>query len=214
MLNLDFAKCKTLKDTLQKAEVIATELILHYKIESYKNTLHTIEALEFYLVIPQILEDDVGTGGASHKRIEQLTSSCFYVHTKSKGENWSLPIFNRHGIDITCGDARKNIYGGILLRHLGGKNHSDGSGKALRVLLRGDAGHKKISRDSSEFGWSEKEKKILCELNGKNIFENDVGIKLVRSDRHDIDKIKIVAAKRVGIEKTKFAELKLRFLVS
>ncbi|AGH95091.1 hypothetical protein [Pseudobdellovibrio exovorus] len=212
---LSFSHVRTHQEALVHARTIAEELLLNWKIKSACGSLHTFEGLEFYLSIPHVLEDDVDNAGASHKRKEQLTSSRFYVHTKSKGDRWSLPIFNRHGVDITCGNPDLGIYAGILIRHIGGKNHQDGSGRALRVLLRGDIGFLPISRKKTpqNFGWSEKEKMILQELNGADIFRNSTGIELVPSSR-DFTDLKIIAKKRIGIEKTKYANELLRFCTS
>lgn len=212
---LNFSHVKTHQEVLAHARKISEELLLNWKIKSLTGSLHTFEGLEFYLTIPHVLEDDVDNKGASHKRKEQLTSARFYVHTKSKGDRWSLPIFNRHGVDITCGNSDLGIYAGILIRHLGGKNHRDGSGRALRVLLRGDDGFLPITRKKApqHFGWSETEKEILQKLNGAHIFNNATGIALIRSARDSSD-LKIVEKKRVGIDKTKYADELLRFCVS
>lgn len=131
---LDFSHVKNVTQLREHAAQIAVEIMQNWELVSF-NQSRRILALEFYLIIPGIFEDDsttlvAGKKGAAHKRFEQL--SCghfhFHFHTKSKGEKWSPPIFNRHGVDITCGTKEKGIYGGILLRHLSGENCQDGSG--------------------------------------------------------------------------------------
>ncbi|MBK7962454.1 MAG: hypothetical protein IPK04_15460 [Bdellovibrionales bacterium] len=211
---LDFSKVQNVNDVLVQAQEIASELLLNWQIRSSKKTLHSIEAVEFYLIIPGIFEDDANAQpkGATHRRPEQLSQGRFYVHTKSKA-GWSLPIFNRHGIDITCGNGAIGIYGGILLRHLGGHGNKDGSGRALRVLLRGEDGHRTISQGSNEAAWSDEEREILKKLNQADIFENELGIELVFSSRPIDKKAQILSGKRIGVDKTRFANVNLRFFI-
>src|SRR6056297_1542429 len=148
---LSFSDCKNEDDVLKKSSAIANELIKNWKIVT-KNGERRLWGLEFYLFIPGVFEDE-----AAHCRKEQLNSGTFYFHTKSKDpKDWTPPIFNRHGVDITCGNGEK-IYGGILLRHLGGEGHRDGSGLALRSLVRGDKGFNPIKRGAPESKWSEEE---------------------------------------------------------
>ncbi len=211
---LDFSNVKNENDVLARAQKVASELLLNWQIRSSKKTLHSIEAVEFYLIIPGKFEDDANAQpkGATHRRPEQLSKGKFYVHTKSKA-GWSLPIFNRHGIDITCGNGALGIYGGILLRHLGGHGNKDGSGRALRVLLRGEAGHRSIPQGSKEAAWSDEEREILKKLNQADIFDNELGIELVFSPRPNDKKVQISSGKRIGVDKTRFANVNLRFFL-
>lgn len=219
---LDFSQVQNEGDVFEQAQKIAEELLLNWQIKSNERSLFSIEAIEFYLIIPDVFEDDANAQpkGATHGRPEQLSQGKFYVHTKSK-KGWTLPTFNRHGIDITCGKETRGsddktkgrIYGGILLRHIGGQDHKDGSGRALRVLLRGEAGHKTIAHESDEHGWSDEEKEILEKLNQSDIFENDLGIELVYSPRPKEERVQIVSGRRIGIEETRFADAKLRFFL-
>ncbi len=204
---LSFSHCKDISAILAHSYLIAEELMNNWKIVSKKGE-RRFWGLEFYLHIPGIFEDD-----ATHKRIEQLNSGTFYFHSKSKGycadtgkPNWTYPIFNRHGVDITCGD-QQHIYGGILLRHLGGEGHRDGSGLALRSLMRGDAGFKPIKRGSPEHGWSGEEKAIFERMNNQPIFGGEISLE------HDPLSKSIIPQKipRIGIKKTKFAALELGF---
>lgn len=213
---LDFSKTTDKQSVFDHANNIAKELLLNWQIRSESESLHTLEALEFYLIIPNLFEDDRkkevnGKRGATHKRMEQLESGTFYVHTKSAA-SWTLPIFNRQGIDITCGNKSKDIYGGILIRHVGGINNKDGSGRALRVILRGDSGHAPIPRSSDKFGWSNTEKEVLKKLNGANIFSNQTGIRLIRRPSNQSTR-EVLSEKRIGIEGTIYADERLRFFL-
>lgn len=201
---LDFTKIKDLSAVQNQAHLIAQELLSNWSIVGLGGTARII-AIEFYLHIPGIFEDN-----ASHNRLEQLSHAKFYFHTKSKGEKWSPPIFNRHGLDITCGNSKHGIYAGILLRHLAiGPNHRDGSGLALRSLLRGAAGFDKTKSGSVEFGWKQSELEIMKSLNHQSIFGHDIHLEY----RPIIPRPKIIALPRVGIAKTRFADEPLRFKV-
>ncbi len=199
---LDFETCESEEEVLEKAELIASELINNWKIKT-KRGEHRFLALEFYLCIPNLIEDS-----AVHCRDEQLNSGTFYFHTKSKFPNWSPPIFNRHGVDITCGNREKGIYGGILLRHISGEKTQDGSGRALRGIVRGDKGFETVKRGSSEAKWSEEEKDFFKRINNQSIFGNE--IQLIYEPI--TPKLKLRSIKRIGIENTSHANLNLRFI--
>lgn len=212
---LDFSHVKNVSQVRAHAEEIANELMNNWEIVSFGQTRRML-ALEFYLIIPKIFEDDSttidpvsGKKGAAHKRFEQLTPGEFYFHTKSKGEKWSPPIFNRHGVDITCGNKEKNIYGGILLRHLSGEASRDGSGRALRAIMRGDKGFQVINSSSKDFGWSEKEINLIKKVHHTSIFDGEIRLEWAPLK----NKIEIQKLPRVGIEKTRFANELLRFVV-
>ncbi len=202
---LSFAHCRKKEDVLSQSAVIAKELIQNWKIVSPAGERRFL-GLEFYLFIPEIFEDD-----ATHTREEQLELGTFYFHTKSKA-GWTPPIFNRHGVDITCGydygDEQRDIYGGILLRHLSGVGNRDGSGLALRSLVRGDRGFESIKRGSAESRWSEGEIDFFSRTNNKSVFGSEMYL------QHDplSEKIVVDSAERVGIKKTKFATEELRFV--
>lgn len=199
---LDFSHCNNKKEVLQHSEDVAEELINNWKIVSPKGERRFL-GLEFYLYIQGVFPDD-----ATHCHDSQLDSGTFYFHTRSKHPQWSPPIFNRHGIDITCGNRKRGIYGGILLRHLGGVGNRDGSGYALRSLIRGDEGFKKIARGSEESGWSGSEDIFFREMNRKSIF----GHKLHLAYAPTIEKVKPETATRVGLNKKKqYAQEPLRF---
>ncbi|MBA2404638.1 MAG: hypothetical protein H0V66_07695 [Bdellovibrionales bacterium] len=212
---LDFSHVKNVHEVREHAAEIAFEIMNNWELVSFDQT-RRILALEFYLIIPKIFEDDstvtdlvTGIKGAAHKRFEQLTPGCFYFHTKSKGEKWSPPIFNRHGVDITCGDKEKEIYGGILLRHLSGANNQDGSGRALRAILRGDKGFDPIQSSSKDFGWSEQELALIKKMHHQSIFDGDIRFVWAPLE----NKVELKRLTRIGIDKTKFANELLRFVV-
>ena len=71
------------------------------------------------------------------------------------------------GLDITCGNKSLNIYGGILIREL---DFEDGSANVLTKLIRDSSAGKGETR------WSDKEKKILNEINDSDIFSGDLRI--------------------------------------
>lgn len=208
---LDFSSYKTKSEIFLHAHVIAESVLLHWQFKSLKGSFHTIESIEFYIIAPNVFEDDSEFGGATHKRREQLSSGKFYIHTKSKGDRWTLPIFNRHGIDITSGNPETGTYAGILIRHLGGTNHRDGSGLALRAILRGHSGFEPMPRGPKNTCWTNVEAKILTDLNNADIFENSTGIILVRKKRPYPERFKIKTNKRIGIENTRFADELLQF---
>lgn len=202
---LDFTRCDSKEKVLAHASDIATELIRNWEIVTPKGKRRFL-GVEFYLKVPGVFEDD-----ATHEREEQLESGTFYFHTKSKNENgWTPPIFNRHGVDITCGDNDSGIYGGILLRHLSGSGHRDGSGLALRSLVRGDDGFKSIKRGTPENGWSADEINFFRqekENENLSIFEGEMYLQPASLPTE----VEIIGVKRVGIEKTKFADELLGF---
>lgn len=199
---LDFSECRNSEDVQETAYKIASELMTNWKIQSF-GQVRSFLGLEFYIYIPQIHEDS-----AVHRRCEQLKSGKFYFHTKSKSPKWSPPIFNRHGIDITCGSENKNIYGGILIRHVGGLSNKDGSGLALRVIMRGDRGFQIIKKEDKDFNWTLFELQSFRQFNGESIFNNEIC--LVHSPGHYTGVINKL--KRVGIKKTSHADELLRFV--
>lgn len=201
---LDFSHAKSSDDVVSHSRLIATELMSNWKIKSFGQE-RAFLGLEFYIYIPQIFEDT-----AVHLRREQLEKGTFYFHTKSKGEKWSPPIFNRHGVDITCGNKERKIHGGILLRHLGGEGNDDGSGLALRSLMRGDAGFKKIPQGQGLSTWTETEKEFFKRFNNHPIFGGEM--ELVQRPGHFTGKIE--ALERIGIDNKSHAKEKLRFAAS
>lgn len=201
---LDFTQVKNLSKVRDQAHLIAQELLSNWSIAGLGGTAR-IMAIEFYLHIPGVFEDN-----ASHNRLEQLSHAKFYFHTKSKGEKWSPPIFNRHGLDITCGNGERGIYAGILLRHLAiGPLHRDGSGLALRALMRGEAGFEKIVAGSPEFGWKAAELEVMRKLNHQSIFGHEIHLEYSPREKPLI----ISALPRIGIAKTRYASELLRFKV-
>jgi len=199
---LSFEDCKCIKDVFDRAELIADHLISNWKIITPLGE-HRFLGLEFYIYIPNVFEDS-----AVHCRDEQFNSSTFYFHTKSKFPKWSPPIFNRHGVDITCGSREKGIYGGVLIRHISGENSHDGSGRALRGIVRGNKGFEAIPRGSLEANWSQEEKDFFKRMNNHSIFGGD--LKLVYDPIQP--KLKIKPCRRVGVENTSHGELNLRFI--
>src|SRR5438128_1813655 len=83
---------------------------------------YAITALELYLAAAMIYDD----GQITHRTPLQLTTGKFYVH----GNGRRSPQYS--GIDITCGDARKNIFGGLLIR---GLDFEDGPAKAAVKII-------------------------------------------------------------------------------
>lgn len=201
---LDYTKVISPSDVVTHSQVIAEELIRNWKIKSFGQE-RAFLGLEFYIYIPEIFEDT-----AVHQRREQLETGTFYFHTKSKGEKWSPPIFNRHGVDITCGNKDRKIHGGILLRHLGGEGHTDGSGYALRSIMRGDEGFKKIPHGLGLNTWTDSEKEFFKRFNNHAIVGGE--IELVWRPGHYSGKI--TSHERIGIENKSHAKEKLRFVAS
>lgn len=209
---LDFSHVKNIQEVRKQAEKIAHELINNWELISFGETRRFL-ALEFYLIIPGIFEDDKttkdpvsGKKGSAHKKNEQLSSGHFYFHSSA---NNKPPPFFRHGVDINCGNKEKKIYGGILLRHLSGENNQDGSGRALRAILRGDKGFNVITPKSDAAKWSRKELKIIEDMNDKSIFGGEIHLAWAPQK----DKVAIKATTRFGIDKTRFAKEHLRFEV-
>lgn len=203
LLNLlSFTNCRSKAEVLLHAKVIASELIQNWKIVSQAGE-RRFYGLEFYVNIPDIFEDE-----ATHQRNEQLERGTFYFHTKTKNPKWSPPIFNRHGIDITCGDKVRNIHGGILLRHLGGVGHKDGSGLALRSLARGDDGFKTIKRGSQGSKWSEEEVSFFERMNSKPVFGKEMYLGYDPLN----EKVKVKEVPRIGISNTNYAQEELGFM--
>ncbi len=196
----NFDCCNSRDKVLSHAGLVARELMNNWKIISPYGERRFL-GLEFYLIIPEVFVDD-----ATHARREQLESGTFYFHTKSKGQ-WTPPIFNRHGVDITCGNKDCGIYGGILLRHLGGEGHRDGSGVALRSLVRGDQGFKPIKRGSPLGKWSNAEIDFFNRENSSSIFNGPMRVE------YDplIEKIEVTPVARIGLGNKQFAKELLGF---
>ena len=200
---LSFAHCQNKEGVLRHASSVARELILNWKIITPTGE-RRILGLEFYLNIPGIFIDS-----STHKRDEQLDRGTFYFHTKSKNPNWTPPIFNRHGVDITCGDKAYGIHGGILLRHLGGLGHRDGSGLALRCLVRGDKGFLPIKRGFPN-QWSENEIAFFKKMNAASVFGHAMYLAYAPLS----EKVKITKRPRIGIESSNHAQEPLGFYVA
>lgn len=199
---LSFAHCQNKVDVLWHASIIAGELMQNWKIVTPTGARRFL-GLEFYLNIPDILIDS-----ATHKREEQLQRGTFYFHTKSRNPNWTPPIFNRHGVDITCGDKKRDIHGGILLRHLSGVGHRDGSGLALRCLVRGNKGFAPIKRGSPG-QWSNIEIAFFKKMNAVSIFGHEMYLTYAPFP----EKLKIKKKPRIGIENSNYAQENLGFSV-
>jgi len=195
-----------IKKIFKRTTEIAHILLNNYAIINNLSEKRWINTIEFYIA-NITLPDYASQGGATHERAEQKKSGYFYVHTKSKAD-WTTPIFNRHGIDITCGS--NNCYGGILIREIENPKNIEGSGRTLRAILRGDEGYNPIPRKDPRNGWSEDEKEILEDLNNSSIFCNETNIKIIPIKNRNCSLYK---GKRVGIGKTKFSELELRYSV-
>lgn len=200
---LSFAHCQNKEGVLRHASSVARELILNWKIITPTGE-RRILGLEFYLNIPGIFIDS-----STHKRDEQLDRGTFYFHTKSKNPNWTPPIFNRHGVDITCGDKAYGIHGGILLRHLGGLGHRDGSGLALRCLVRGDTGFLPIKRGCPN-QWSVSEIAFFKKMNAASVFGHAMYLAYAPLS----EKVKITKRPRIGIESSNHAQEPLGFYVA
>lgn len=82
---------------------------------------------------------------------KQKMSNTWYVRRRGKNANTSR-------IDITAGSADQNIYCGLLLRGVDG---TDGSGKAIKKILRGYA--------PSRWDWEDNEITVLDEIDGASV---------------------------------------------
>lgn len=160
--------------------------------------------LEFYIFIPDHFEDD-----SVHCRPEQLDCGTFYFHTNAKAPNWAPPIINRHKIDITYKNKSLGIYRDILLKHLDREGNKDGSGLALRSIMRGDSGFQSIPRGSAHSNWSAEEIEFFKSRNETSIFNRD--LKIIPREVETLIKPKQVL--RVGVEKTNFGNLNFGFRV-
>lgn len=197
-------------DISGQIEGYAFYLLQNCAISNLLNEYKRINTIEFYISC-EAFPDGRSKGGATHERIEQKKANTFYVHTRSKS-GWTMPIFNRHGIDITCGS--ENCYGGILLREIEnpfqGCKDKEGSGRTLRALLRGDSGYETLQRGSNSAHWSEDERNILSGLNGANIFNNKMNITIKQVEARQVE---IYRGPREGISKTRFASLPFRYSI-
>jgi hypothetical protein len=79
-------------------------------------------------------------------------------------------LANKSRIDITAGCGAENIYCGILIR---GINGNDGSGRAIKEILRG-------SKEASGRSWLPEEIKNLDQIHGSQI--DDGPLRLVRRE--------------------------------
>lgn len=92
---------------------------------------------------------------------EQLKSGTWYVRRRGTNANTSR-------IDITAGSKANNIHCGMLIR---GINYLDGSGKALKSIIRGDF------KDGSARSWTAEEVGLLNTIHGCSV--TDAPLKLV-----------------------------------
>lgn len=81
------------------AEKMLNNTVLNAGEQSYR-----MAEIEFYLYAKGVQED-----AYTHRNPRQLLNGCWYIHPKSD---------DRTGIEITIGDSKKEVYGGILIRAL------------------------------------------------------------------------------------------------
>lgn len=81
--------------------------------------------------------------------------------------------------------------------------------RALRAILRGEKGFQPVPSKSKDFGWSEKELKLITKMHQTSIFDGEIRLSWAPLKAQ----IEIGKLPRVGIEKTRFADELLRFIV-
>jgi hypothetical protein len=199
---LNFNNCSKSSEVVDQAELIAEELLSHWYVFSFGKVRKILE-IEFYVSIPGVLEDET-----VHHRPELMSQARFYTHTNCQEGNWSPPIFNRHGIDITCGNRSREIRAGILLRHIDGENHRAGPALTLRAMVRGDQGFKKLHAGDPDWGWTPYEEEYLKELNNANIFKGKTRLVYIGGEQQMPQ-----SSKRIGIENSSHANLPTRFFL-
>lgn len=119
-----------------------------------------ITALELYLNLQNVWSDL-----STHGSPEQLKSGSWYVHRDGKLAR------KRLGIDITAGSRNPEIHAGLLIAAING---TDGSGKAVKTILRGDAEDKSWKYSDNDMALLQKH------IHGNSIHADAPWLRLVR----------------------------------
>jgi hypothetical protein len=155
----DFRNVTDFDDIYSRFLIAARSIMLEHDLVFVRfpeRSVH-ITSLELYLHCSQWPDPN------TDKNSEQSDSKTWYIHRRGS-------LANKSRIDITAGCGAENIYCGILVR---GINGDDGSGKAIKDIMRG-------SKEASGRSWLPEEIKILDEIHGSQI--DDGPLRLVRRD--------------------------------
>lgn len=174
--------------------------ILTYSIVGLDRKPRKITAIEFYFYHEKHWPDE-----AAHRHEMQLTCGNFYVHHAPK---FRAP--NYAGIDIAWGNRDGNIYGGILIREL---DHRDGSGLAIRALIRGEKGLVPVPSVEGHplLKWSGDEKELLEKIHGSSVFDVHSPVHLIKA--LDDAALRFSTRKRVGIDGKNYADMLLNYYI-
>lgn len=153
---------------IRAAEIIITEYEL-----ARSHHVWCIQALELYLDRPGVCKDDTVHASKFKEAREQLKCCTWYVHRGGK-----LPP-KRLGIDITAGSDSKEIYAGLLIAALG---EFDGSGRAVKTILRGDA------KSDKDWRYNDDERNLLKQIHGKPVDSEVLSLRR-RKDKRDVSSL-------------------------
>jgi hypothetical protein len=170
----DFRNVQTFEEIYSRFFASAKSLMLEHDLvfEVFKDTPLCITALELYLHCSTWPDKN------TDQHLEQLNRGTWYVHRRGTNANTSR-------IDITAGSQSEKIYCGLLVRGIDG---SDGSGKAIKKILRG--------RENTALSWLKDETDALDQIHGSHILEGP--LRLVR--REEARPNTLSPAPRVGLK--------------
>jgi hypothetical protein len=155
----DFRNVTGFDDIYSRFLMAARSIMLEHDLvfdQFAERPLH-ITSLELYLRCSQWLDPN------TDKNCEQGNSKTWYIRRRGSNANTSR-------VDITAGCRAENIYCGLLVRGIDG---DDGSGKAIKTILRG-------GKEASRRSWLEEEVKILDQIHGSQIVDGP--LRLVRRE--------------------------------
>lgn len=155
----------------EAAESLILEHDLMFEDSKIRPPMH-ISSLELYLHCNAWRDPN------TDRHPEQQNRSTWYVHRRGANANTSR-------IDITAGSQSEEIFCGLLVRGIDG---SDGSGKAIKRILRG--------RENTARSWLKDETDTLDQIHGSHILQGP--LRLVRRKEPRPDKLS--PKPRIGLE--------------
>jgi hypothetical protein len=149
----DFADIQSRFIKAARAIMFDYDLVLDHLDKKFMR----VTALELYLHCKNWPDPN------TDKHCEQLSSATWYIRRRGSNANTSR-------VDITAGSRCQNIHCGLLVRGIDG---TDGSGKALRRILRGE-------RHIPGRSWLPDEINILEQIHGSSVFSGS--LRLIRRE--------------------------------
>jgi hypothetical protein len=159
----DFRDVKTPEDVKERFYKSAKIIMQEYDLKR-GDWCWQITALELYLFHREIWPDPTTHGDKFKGVREQLKSGTWYVHRDGK-----LPP-KRLGIDITAGDSDSELHAGLLVAAIG---DLDGSGRAVRTIVRGDP-------HIGSWSYATEEKTLVDNIHMTDIFSDAPNLRLER----------------------------------